>query len=129
MAGGEIDVLYKQYLLSDNREIVIRNLKYYKAVYIQRCHSGVFNGRIKAILPYEMFGGNPLTPYVMCDKGFSFRIHGPEHFSFREGIPEWYFQCGSFFLDFIDDKMAAEDETDIGHYFTPVDEICKKYDC
>ena len=126
MSEITMESLFKSYMESEDRVLIINGRKYYKAVDINIFKGEPFKGTPLVFLPFEMFEHKPHTHYVLSNTGVLFRIKGPSHYRFSNEIPDWYFKCGSFLLFFNDLKPEYKeitDEIDIGNFFTPVYEV------
>ena len=107
-----VEIKYEEYLRADDTIKEINGEMYYKAVYIDRFNLGKMGPIIDIVLPYCMF--EQPSKCIENEKGERFKLYGPEMIRFIDGIPEWYFKCGSYMIK---ENEYDHQLVDIGQYF------------
>ena len=105
-----MELIYERYK-SDPYSIMEKDgIQYHKAVHIDELQLKTRN-MVLVTLPWKMFGeGKAIS--VRESNGTMFQLGGPVLLSFKDHIPEWYFECGTF------EVKNAETKNDLGKFFT-----------
>jgi hypothetical protein len=105
--------LYEKYKKTDDTVKVLHGEKFYKAISVEKYDMTGIGPVINIVLPYCMFNGSAAR-IIENESGKSFKLYGPVFLRFRNEIPEWYFECGSFMIKESDYDSPLNE---IGQYF------------
>lgn len=106
---SEMELIYDQYLLSDDNVIEADGLTYYKI--IRKDRISLNNGIVLICLPSELFENG--VDKVIDEYGNVLKIGSPVFYSFGGRVPDWYLNtitvnvCDIHEINQIGDYVAA----------------------
>jgi len=93
---------YQAYLQHPEKEIVYEGIRYFRIIYKTGFHiNGVWT--MFVTIPLKMVAGKKLPIVAEDVLGEKITITAPAHFSFRNGIPDWYMDTLTFSIPHIPD--------------------------
>ena len=104
---SDMEIVYENYLHSDDIEIEIDDVRYFKI--IEKSKVPVRDGIVTICVPSKTFKSNENNT-ILDESGKKFNISGPAFYSFRGNVPRWYLETLTVVVNDI------SDENDIGSY-------------
>ena len=106
---SDMEIAYENYLQSDDIEVEIDGVKFYKIITKEKVP--VRDGIVTICVSRKMFIGNENNT-ILDENGKKFSISSPAFYSFRGEIPRWYLDTFTVVVNDI------SEENDIGSYIT-----------